>query len=225
MVPKPSFWKYSNLTLFKYNDAKPRDIQSLSDWNRLITAPDKCEYYINGTKLSDLRQEPFVSRKELKEFFKTTLFSQYKGDKLDALLENALDNFHQTGLQHATNFNTNLVSSNSVKCTDPLSRIDFTSTEDGVLVKEDNKYQEIVDKGKKRDLITDPNKYHARTTTQYSFTDKGYEIQSLEIDCPSREVADVFDKRDLWEKISQYISNLIADWKAGPEAESTGMSM
>lgn len=221
MGSKASYWKHSNLTLFAYKAEKPREKQALSDWNRHIMIPEKCGYYINGVKLSDLRHEPFKDREEMKDFFKAVLFSKYKGERLDELVESALFHFHQAGLQHTTNFCTNNITRNQLKCSDPVTRIDFISTEDGVSIKEDNKYQEIVNTktGKKTDFITDADKYHARTTTEYNFTDEGYTVQNLEVDCPNRQVADVFDKRTLLEKITQYINNVIAEWGSGPEKD------
>ena len=124
-----SLWRHSNLTLFKYNDEKPRPNQALSDWNRHIESP-KCGYYINGVKLSDLRNgKPFFNplypeknddpNDTIEKFFKEQLFKNYNGDKKEELVKETLTQFHQTGLQHATNFNTKLLSTNSLKCSDP----------------------------------------------------------------------------------------------------------
>ena len=85
--------KHRNLNFFSYDSQKAVEgahagTRTLSDWNRQISAGEGCVYYINGVKLSKLRERKtvvngreqsqfaeFENVAELKKFYKKNLFN------------------------------------------------------------------------------------------------------------------------------------------------------
>ncbi|MDP1603355.1 MAG: hypothetical protein Q8M03_08835 [Legionella sp.] len=229
-----SYWKYKNLGIFAYAKENQETAgpatemrQALSDWNRWAKSGDThCPLYINGTSLTALLteegKEGFQDADELAAFFKKHLFSKphYTEEDSNALVNLALMHFHQAGFPFATNFCINNTYRGQTQASDPVTRIDFEDTENGLVIKEQQTYKTLVTNGKP-DKITNPEKYHAKTITTSLMNAQGITLKDLEIDCQSRRAAPIFDKRGLLEKISQYIKNILIDFKCLQEKPIT----
>lgn len=217
------YWKYKNLGIFAYETANTiagpttDTTQALRDWNRWVKAgEERCPIYIYGQSLAKLRKEPFQYEEELKTFFEQKLFSKFNDteENKKTLVSLALMHFHQAGFPFATHYCINNASTGDIRASDPISRIDFYNTKDGLVVKEQQTYQELVSVSTgKKNKITDSHQYHAKTITTSLFNTNGITLNHLEIDCLTSAATPIFDKRGLWEKLCQYIINILIDFK------------
>ncbi|KTD20884.1 Uncharacterised protein [Legionella lansingensis] len=225
--------KYKGLSFFSYEAPEPNvKGQTVSDWNRQMEAKELGAYYINGKSLYELRVEEkgtddlqalrFKDQEDLKQFFKSYLFSNYESEEVQkSLAEKAIWHFHQKGLQHATDGCLN--SREDLKVSEAKKRIDFDTetSKDGLLITEQNTYQgNIADPKAGKILVKQianpgPDDYHAQTTTKYLVTPTGFSLLDLDVDCPNREAADIFDKRSLLEKLVVIVKKLIEDLGIG----------
>lgn len=229
-----SYWKYKHLGVFAYHQedqetagsAKDTN-QVLSDWTRWASSGVNCPIYINGQSLTTLlasnEKAPFQNTNELMDFFKEHLFSKpnYQDADKNALANLALMHFHQAGLPFATNFCINNIHRGSIFASEPVSRIDFNDTEKGLEVIEQQTYKQLISNKGKKNTITNLNQYHARTITTSLINTNGITLQNLDIDCSTRAAAPIFDKRGLWEKICQYIKNILIDFNCLQEKPVT----
>lgn len=229
-----SYWKYKHLSVFAYDKegqataGQAKDINRvLSDWTRWASSGVNCPIYINGQSLTTLlannENAIFQNINELMDFFKEYLFSKPNYQDVDkhALANLALRHFHQAGFPFATNFCINNAHIGGLSASEPVSRIDFNDTEKGLEVIEQQTYKQLVSNKGKKNTITDLNAYHARTVTTSLININGITLQNLDIDCPTRAAAPIFDKRGLWEKICQYIKNILIDFKWLQEKSAT----
>lgn len=228
-----SYWKYKNLSIFAYakegqETAGPEKNlrQALSDWNRWAKSDDDhCPIFINGKLLTVLLREEgkelFDDVQELTDFFKKHLFSKPNYEDNNTLANFALMHFHQAGFPFATNFCVNNTNRGTTLASEPISRIDFEDTDNGLVVKEQQTYKKLAFTSGETDVITDPKKYHARTITTSLINAQGITLENLEIDCQTRSAAPIFDKRWIWERICQYIINMLIDFNYLQEKSTT----
>lgn len=214
-----TYWKYKKLSIFSYgkkeNTAGPcwRFEQARSDWNRWATSGEICPIYINGVNLSTLRDNKgFKEEADLMEFFREQFFPNNTKAEQTALIHQACAHFHQAGLLFATNFCVKNINEGAIKALDPISRIDLKTTAAGLVIEEQQTYKGLVSSEGKKDIITANDKFYAQTTTTYLLNQQGIQLLNLEIDCPSSNAAVIFDQRSLWEKICQYITNMLIDY-------------
>lgn len=218
-----SYWKHKNMNVFEYNTDKAagpaEERQALSDWSRHVISGKACTYFIDGKSVADIRaqelgtQDPkqlaFKDVDELRTFFVKHLFVKVEDKQQQITLANlAIAHFHQTGLTHATNFCIkNLGNENPrMKVGDPKTKIDFTPTQEGVKLVEANtynKWQQIVPgvARPKEHVRTREHAYYAKTETSYLLTAKDIQVTDLTIDCPSKNLAPIFDKREEGQQI------------------------
>jgi len=210
-----------------------KDRQSVDDWSRHVISGEMCTYCINGKKVSDIRKEDiesnghefkdaaelknamkFKDEDDLCDFFKKHLFANVEEVEQDKLARSACQHFHQAGLTHATNFcvkNSGNVDA-VIKVGDPKTMVNFQVAENGLTITEENTYKkwfEILDPAKKprEHLCTGSKDYYAKTTSTYLFTSDDIKLVDLKIDCPSRNLAKIFDKRPESEQITRYLSS------------------
>lgn len=209
-------WKHRNQGFFSYN-GKETILKSeagkvaVKDWNRQVNAGDKCGYFINGIKLSDLRaqmlkngeckQLEFAGRADLRRFFRTHLFKDLSPAKARIAAEHASLQFAH-GIQHATYYYAThcaLEKFPNIKMSQSAFTVNFDSTSDGVRITEHNKYREwmeILPAGKsKKHTRSETQEPYAESHTVYSFTPKKIILKDLIIDCPSSRLAPIFDQR------------------------------
>ncbi len=92
-------------------------------------------------------------------------------DQRRALIQAAMQHFHQGGLPHATNLSMNKQNQTQHKLSDPERKIYFDWTKDGFLITEENTYKEWVDNktgAKHRCSADEP--YFAETKSSYLLT-------------------------------------------------------
>jgi len=199
-------WKHRNLEIIKYGadttvlQAGPaEERQALSDWDRLAKAGEKCTYFINGQRLSDMQPKGFNNVDELRDFFKQHLFAD--GPNAEQLATSAMAHFHQAGLPHATNFSIKNISMSNpnIKVSDPESIINFEVNPEGLIIREENTYKKWQDTSHGRPVTHEcsaSKPFYAKTETTYRLTpDAKIDLTDLEIDCPSKNLAPIFDKR------------------------------
>ncbi len=211
------FSEPSNMVFFSYDGKKAvtsadAGKRTLSDWNRQITAEQKCSYFINGINLRELRENilkegkcqqlEFVDLAEFKQFLKEYLFKDLTDKKADVAVEHAILQWHQAGIQHATYQHTwayTLEHFPNMQIPEPNCTVHFISTQEGVCINENNTYPEwveVLSSGELKKHTPDETKaYCAHTSTTYLFTPESIELQGLSIDCPSLHFAQLFDKK------------------------------
>ncbi len=203
-------FKHRNMEILHYGtnaeEAGPetREGQTLNDWDRLAKSGQACTYYINGRKLSDLAPDGFASEKELKDFLIEHLFREAENPNL--LAEAAIKHCHQAGLPHATNYSVTQQNQTQHQPRDPITRISFSwnnsNSNQGLQITEENTYKEWIHTGTgAKHRCTDAEPYYAETKTTYLLTpDAKIKLVDLQIDCPSQNLAEVFDKREASEQ-------------------------
>ena len=223
-----NYWKHRNIDLLRYgtqgaagpsNMAEERKQASiLSDWNRYAKKgnPDECPYFINGTNLSTLKNDGFVNMAELHAFVKTHLFSKIPNAS-DELVTHALSHFNQGGIPTATYFSisSELAASRSKKMLpEPNYQINFEATKNGVKITEKDTYKEWKDCSSRGKPIThrcsEKKPYYAQTTTTSLFTpEQEIKILDLQVDCPSRNLTAIFDKRTYGSRIADMFAKIM----------------
>lgn len=216
------YWEHKNLNFFSYNSGETMrtaeaGTATLSDWNRHVRANESCPYFINGVKLSDLRDQmlkegkcdklEFSSVEDLKSFFKEYIFKNLSSEEADLAAEHASLQCHQAGIQHATYQHAGAYVLNhfsGIGLSEPKFTVHFDSTDQGATITENNEFYEWVEMPSGKKHTRNPNEeYYAYTSTMYQFTPKSIQIEKLVIDCPSRNLAPVFDKRPGEEQITR----------------------
>lgn len=108
-------------------------------------------------------------KQRLAAFFKKHLFSKPNYTEADSgiLVNLALMHFHQAGFPFATNFCINNTHEGKTRASEPIGRIDFNDSENGLVVIEQQTYKKLVfANGKVHEISsTNPKKYHAKTIT------------------------------------------------------------
>lgn len=200
-------WKKRNQSFFGYDGGETIKTaeagkRTLNDWNRHIIAGQKCAYYINGVKLSDLRasmlekgeckQLEFLDTAELKEFFKSHIFKQLLPEQAELAAHHASLQCHQAGIQHATYQYAGAYVQEQfkdMKLAEPQCTVYFDCSAEGGIITEKNAYREwveILPDGKPKKHIRSDNKApYATSETVYSFTPENIVLKDLVIDCPS----------------------------------------
>lgn len=215
------YWKHNNLGLFKapqdlFTEDKDAALTTMRDWNRHIEAGKTCTYYINGTQLSELHPDKFKSLDELAAFLKEKMFtSQTDETEKEALTQMVLALGYQGGLFHATSSAmTERTLGTNVALNQPDMRIDLKSTESGLEIIEENKYIKWreMSPSKEHSCVGTDKPYYAQTQTTYLMTSKDIKLTDLLVDCPSRNLAPLFDARPAQEQRfrSPILKNLIA---------------
>lgn len=216
------YWEHKNLNFFSYDSdatmgTAGAGTATLSDWNRHVNAQESCPYFINGVKLSELRAQmvkegkcdklEFSSVDELKRFFKEYIFKNLSPDEADLAAEHASLQCHQAGIQHATYQHAGayvLDKFSGIGLSEPKFTVHFDSTDEGAKITEINAFYEWVERPSGKKHTRNPNEeYYAYTSTIYQFTPKCLQIEELIIDCPSLNLAPVFDKRPGEEQITR----------------------
>lgn len=241
-----SHWKHRNLAIIRYGQEKDviqagpaEERQALSDWNRLAKAGKECTYFIEGRRLSDLQPNGFADIHALRDFFKKNLFP--KDPNAEKLATLAIANFHQAGLPHATNFSIKNISMSdpNIKVSDPESQIEFEPDLKGLIIREKNTYKKWQDTRYGRPVTHEcsaSKPFYARTETTYRLTPDSkdprgaaIDVIDLEIDCPSKNLAPIFDTRPKDEQImrvggGEMLKHIVADvidaFKNEPEESS-----
>lgn len=218
----------SNLNFFSYDNKKAVSTadagkQTLTDWNRHIIVGERCGYFINGVKLSELRatmlakgacqQLEFIDTSELTQFFKDYLFKDLSAEQADIAAAQAILQWHQSGIQHATYQHTwayALKNFPNLQLSSPNTNVHFTNTADGVLITENNAYREwakVKPNGEvEKHSRTEKEPHFAQTSTTYLFTPESVELQGLSIDCSEPDLTLLFDKQPEETGIS-YLTN------------------
>lgn len=218
----------SNLNFFSYDNKKVVSAadagkQTLSDWNRHIAAGERCSYFINGVKLSELRENmlkegacqhlEFADPAELIQFFKDYLFKDLSTEQAEISAAQAILQWHQSGIQHATYQHTwayALKNFPNLQLSSPTTNVHFINTTDGVLITENNAYREwtkVQSNGEvEKHSRTEKEPHFAQTSTTYLFTPEGIQLQGLSIDCTEQDLAPLFDKQPEETTIS-YLTN------------------
>lgn len=217
-----------NLGFFTYDSKKVASAaaageQTLRDWNRQVVSK-KCDYFINGVKLSDLRasivkEKPdatleFKDTEELKEFFKEFLFKDLEPEQAEIAATHALLQWHQWGILHATHQHTWNYAlenfGNSIEISTPITNVYLANTVEGVLITEINAYREwskVLPNGNlEKHKRTETEPHYAQTSTTYLFTPKSVELKALSIDCAEKDLSLLFDKQPEETTIS-YLTN------------------
>lgn len=232
-------FKHRNMQLITYGDdpAEPgptnKTHQLVSDWNRWATSKDKCFIYIQGQPLSELvdsfipeQVSPNESSEErgirydagaqnLRNFFREHVFEAVEDvAECDILVEMAMHHFHQGGLLLATNNSINAQNHSRHQLKDPERRVNLGWTKNGLEITEENTYKawsEIDDKGKPINHTCSDNKpYYAQTKSTYLLKPDGrVQLLDLEVDCPSKNLASIFDKREPNEQPHRGLRNTI----------------
>ena len=221
-----NYWKHRNLEIIKYGEDKTaiqagpaEERQALSDWDRLAKAGEKCTYFINGKKLSSMQPKGFESVGELRSFLKDNLFPH--AENADALATSAIAHFHQAGLPHATNFSIKNISTSNpnIKVGDPETIINFEASSDGLVIKEKNTYKNWQDTSHGKPIkheCSGSKEFYAQTETSYLLTENDeIKLTDLEINCPSRHLAPIFDERPKEEQTIRFpageiLKNMVA---------------
>lgn len=214
-------------------DAQPSDValtgaSILSDWNRYRknTTPG-VGYYIGDQPLSKLQSQDFENLDELRSFVKEHLFCKLEEkDITPELIDNALAHFNQGGIPTAT-YKTinqkNISSTETRKLNEPEFKITFTPTAQGVQITEVDTYKKWTDisGGKVQKHECGPEKpFYARTETKYLFTTTGdIKLLNCEVDCPSKNLAAIFDKPSLIERLLETIRAMFSSKKNEPLQE------
>ena len=215
------YWKHQNLGLFKtqenlFKEDPNAPKTTMSDWNRHIDAGKSCTYYINGEKLSVLHPEHFKSLEELTTFIEEKLFmlQQDEAEK-KALTQMVLALGYQGGLFHATSSAmTERTHGTNIGLSQPEMRIDLKSTENGLEITENNQYKGWAEMSSqtKHSCIGTNKPYYAQTQTTYLMTPQDIKLTDLIVDCPSINLAKVFDTRPDQEQRfrARILKNMIA---------------
>jgi|GEM_PF-2211896 len=126
--------------------------------------------------------------------------------KLDALTEFSFMHCHQGGLPHATDFSLRTartdVMRERIAVSKPETRVDFNASIEGLKICERNTYtrwQERLGSAEKIHVSLDKGKpFYAQTESTYLITPntKNIELVQLNIDCPSKNLAPIFNKLD-----------------------------
>ena len=222
------YWKHRNLKLFDKapdelfeSDTSTHD-RTLSDWNRLIASGDKCTYFINGISLSKLsNKEQFTKLEDFKAFLGETLFKSQKDPvQKGHLIEMTVSFGYQAGLFHATNSAVSKLigekSDSKVSLAQADMRVDLTTEENGLTIKETNEYRKWTDNrpnAKKPIHKCGENKpYYVKTETTYAMTPDKIELRDLHVDCPSRNLAPFLDERESKDQLVRFpiLKNFIA---------------
>ena len=195
-------WKYRNFGLFK---SAPQDLfvrsqtkNTMGEWNRQIGGKENCTYFINGKKLSELQTTPFENETSFKNFLRETLYPTFKAEEQEQLIEMTMLAGYQSGLFHATNSAiTQKSQGTNIVFPKTDTRIDMLVDERGLQVMETNLYKEWLDKSKnyQRHHCEDGKEYYAKTESTYLITPTTCELHDLIVDCPSRNLAPIFDER------------------------------
>ncbi len=145
------------------------------------------------------RERDAEGARNLAHFFEENFFNQVTDEKKRALLVSvAMAHFHQGGLPHATNLSINKQNHTKRKLFDPERRINFEWTDEGLVITEENSYKQWIDmdSGQKHQRKANEPAY-AETKTVYLITpDAHIKLIDLQIDCPSKNLAEIFDKRE-----------------------------
>jgi hypothetical protein len=213
-----------------HSDAKENQV--VSDWNRMLKGEVKCTYYINGTNLSELRDnKPFENPNDLKNFLKEhllkhTLTAEEQAalntntpegvaaeKKLSQLTEFTFMHCHQGGLPHATNYSLIAARTDALRLTrvipDPKIAVHFNATPEGLIIEEKNTYTEWTENPglhQKKHISTAKGKpFYAQTNSTYLITPdtKNIELLDLEINCPSENLKPIFNKLDEHKQVIQ----------------------
>jgi hypothetical protein len=201
------------LDKFQFNPEEGRDDrvisgeQALSDWNREIDSKENTQIFIDGKSISSIRNgEKFGSVEELKVFFITTLFSKISDEELkENFAKEALFIFHQGGLPFASHHClVSMAQTGNIKLPGEKIKVNFSPSEEGVLITEENTYAKLAIGGK----VYKSDTYHAKTESQVLFGKDGIEVKKMSIDCPSRYAATILDKRTFYELFMHVVDKL-----------------
>ncbi|KTD18859.1 Uncharacterised protein [Legionella lansingensis] len=228
-----SFWQYNAPHRFSYTrnpDSKGK-AQVLSDWNRLLGESGNAQIFIRVKEegqekersLGQLRGgKPFANVEELQDFFSTVLFSEVSDDTTRMkLVEEALLIFHQGGLpfasHHCLTTYSDQYGKTNVRFSSEQVKTTFIPTKDGVLIKEENTYSQLVVKrmcrGTQKITTDKPDDYYAKTSSEVLFCVKDNEtraeIKEFLIDCPNRYAAEAIDSRGFVELLQHIIEKLL----------------
>ena len=215
------YWEHHNIGLFKvphdlFTQDKDAPHTTMRDWNRHIEAGNTCTYYINGTQLSELHPDKFKSLDELATFLKEKMFTSQKDEtEKEALTQMVLALGYQGGLFHATSsaMTARTLGTNAA-LNQPDMKIDLKSTENGLEIVEENKYKKWREMSPSREhsCVGTNKPYYAQTQTTYLMTPKEIKLTNLLVDCPSKNLATLFDTRPDQEQRfrSPILKNLIA---------------
>jgi hypothetical protein len=126
--------------------------------------------------------------------------------KLNALTEFSFIHCHQGGLPHATDFSLRAARTDAMReriaVSKPNVRVDFTASPEGLKISEENtytKWQERMGSTERVHRSTDKGKpFYAQTNSTYLITPdtKNIELLELKINCPSENLAPIFNKLD-----------------------------
>ncbi|MCR9191875.1 MAG: hypothetical protein NXI01_04375 [Gammaproteobacteria bacterium] len=210
------FWTHRSTELFANfapknlfdNDADAAE-RTFSDWNRLIESKAKCSYYINGKRLSDLRDnQPFADMQEFKTFLRDQLLANYSQNDQEKMLGMLLSFGYQAALPHATNSAVLAMaganSDSAVSMAQPDMRIDWWVENGALRLKEGNKYRKWFESGTKRHECSDEKEYYLRTETTYLIAPGKIDMEDLILACPSRNLAPFLDRRPKGEQITRF---------------------
>ncbi len=211
-MPNSTHWKHSNDAIMRTEYAQPNPDKTmvLRDWNRMAHAADKCTYFIDGRPLSALRPEGFDNVEALQNFFAENLCQNvYDLAERKALVDMAMQHLYQAGLPHATHSSIMALAAqhpNKVLAS-PVMHIDYRAGAQGILITERNTYLKWLESGRISHQRT-ADKYYAQTNTVYFVSSKQIELKDLTIDCPSRNLAPIFDQRPHEQQVVRAVSVL-----------------
>ncbi len=198
-----NFWK-ARLQLINYG--KEESItgpsadasRTLSDWDRLAKAKPQT-YFINEQALSDIAPNGFKDLPQLHSFFKEHLFKNIKEpEQQDQIVAAISQHLYQSGLPHATSSSVQTLNTREQQVAQPAMRIDFNATSNGVNITETNTYTkwiQTLENGKIKQHNRSEENYYAKTKSVYNVTMDGITLKELDIDCPSKNLAKLFDNK------------------------------
>jgi len=210
------YWTHRSTELFKDyapknlfdNDAEAAE-KTFRDWNRLIKSKQECSYYINGKRLSDLRDnKQFADMQEFKTFLRDELLANYSESDQEKMLGMLLSFGYQAALPHATNSavlamaGTN--SASAVSMSQPDMRVDLWHDDGGLHLREGNKYRQWFEKSTTRHECSGGKEYYLRTETTYLIAPGKIDLEDLILACPSKNLAPFLDRRPQGEQITRF---------------------
>lgn len=205
-----SFFSYDANKVVGSETSEAR-MRVLIDWNRQISYGE-CRYFINNLSLRTLREQMLEAGKcqqlefqdltEFKQFLKEYLFQNLDNDKAEIAIQQALLQWHQGGIQHATYRHTwiyALENFSNIRISEPISTVYFNSVPEGVRIIENNTYLEWVEVQPDNSLVKHTPEVQdsscAQTNTTYLFHAEGIELQDLSIYCASPQLNAVFGNK------------------------------
>ena len=207
------FWQYNALEKFHFNPEEGKDDrvisgkQALSDWNREIDSGENTQIFIDGKSISSVRNgKKFSGVEELINFFIENLFLKISDEELKGnLAKKSLLIFHQGGLPFASHYClVSIAQTGKVKLPGEKIKVNFSPSEEGILITEENTYTKLCIGGK----VYPSDTYHAKTESQVLFGKDGIEVKKMSIDCPSRYAATILDKRTFYELFMHVIDKI-----------------